>query len=385
MHVRVISWNMAGAKLPGRLAPPPHPVASRYIDAYSSVWTEQILPHLTVPPNEPEYPDIILLQECIGFTDHSDLPSGRWQSGRQILESIFTNYRAFFFPSVTSHEHPHPAKWEKYREGSGIKNFLPQYVDAQQGYGVCVLDPAKLRKLWIPSAAPSDASIGADVPEGDGSFHLCFERTHITTGAYLGDRDTEPRLAIMGRTFQESPNNNGRYINFLNVHLTTLKGERSGNVRINRRASRIRIQQIGLILENVMSAYQEAEKYRVSRRTADRGEDVWIIGGDFNATPDSEELTIVRRAGFVDGTPDKKLVDANNSSLDNQFGTKWSLKNPDQPASLLDYIFCGLELTTFPVGGVRTTHSRRPFRPMFADEHHDFETDHAMLFCSFDL
>jgi len=43
---------------------------------------------------------------------------------------------------------------------------------------------------------------------------------------YQGDRDTEPRLVVMGRCFRSSGNQRGRYINFLNLHLDTMRGER---------------------------------------------------------------------------------------------------------------------------------------------------------------
>src|ERR1043166_8303536 len=115
MQIRVMSWNMAGAKLLDKLSAPPNRVADEYVAAYGDVWQTGILPYLTVPNNVPDYPDLLLLQECIGFADHSQHPSGRWQSGSVILESIFRGYKAFFFPSVTSHENPHPEKWEKYK------------------------------------------------------------------------------------------------------------------------------------------------------------------------------------------------------------------------------------------------------------------------------
>jgi len=96
---------------------------------------------------------------------------------------------------------------------------------------------------------------------------------------------------------------NGRYVNFLNVHLTTLKGERVGNIRLNRKASERRLRQLDLILDNVISTYQEASAYRIPRQAYNGEDDVWILGGDFNAKPDSNEITLVKRMGFVDGNP----------------------------------------------------------------------------------
>ena len=63
MEIRVMSWNMAGAKLFDKLDSPPYDVASSYIKAYKYAWDKGIIGNLTVPPNPPKYPDVILLQE----------------------------------------------------------------------------------------------------------------------------------------------------------------------------------------------------------------------------------------------------------------------------------------------------------------------------------
>ncbi len=378
MEIKIMSWNMAGAKLLGKLDSPPNNVASSYIKAYGNVWEHSVKPYLSVPPNDPDYPDIILLQECIGFRDTQRKSSGRWQSGEHILQEVFRGYRCFFFPALSSFTNPHPRKWQKYREGSGIKEYLPDDIEAQQGYGICIRDDQRLRKIWVTDNSWENA----DVPRGD--YHLCFEEINTTTGLFLGDRDTEPRLVIMGRMKVGVQGVDGRYLNFINVHLTTLKGERVGNIRLNRKGSSLRQQQLDLILENVISAYSEEDAYRIPRISSARKEDIWIVGGDFNALLDSEELISVKRMGFVDGNPDKHLMDANRGSqYDNQIGTKWSLDNPDQPLTMADYILCGLERTTFPIGGIDTTNSRRPFRPVFGDK--EFETDHAVLYASFKI
>ncbi len=384
MRIRVMSWNMAGAKLLDKLAAPPDPVAAQYIAAYGEVWRTGIRQFLTVPGNQPEYPDVILLQECIGFEDHSPNPSGRWQTGSAILEGIFQGYRGFFFPSLSSRETPHPRKWEMYQRGCGVQNLLPDYVEGQQGYGICIRDPSQLRKLYIPYRDPTTAPSNADVPGGN-AYHLCFERTAISTGAYLGTRDTEPRLAIRGRLFIDSGAGEGRYINFLNVHLTTLSGERTGKIRINRRAAATRSQQVELILDNIVSAYQETAEYRVPPVAEDRKEDVWLMGGDFNATPDTDEIATVKRAGFVDGTTDKRLTDAYGTQLNHQIGTKWSLDDTTRPAIVLDYIFCGLERIAFPSGRLDCADSRPPYRPRFPGQFADFQPDHAVMFCSFNI
>lgn len=368
---------MAGAKLLGNLASPPNDAASDYIDAYNQVWNYSILPYLTPPGNETEYPDIILLQECIGFIKHSEQRSRRWNTGAEILASIFENYTTFFFPALSSYTHPHPKKWEQYRQGVIKGNYIPGDIEAQQGYGICVRDPSMLRKIWVPYE--DDIPEDSDDPQNERNYHLCFESVGLTTGAYLGNRDTEPRLAIRGRLKVPDANNQEfRYVNFINIHLTTLKGERTGSIRINNAASSVRMNQLNLILNNIISAYHESDKYRMPVYTSERKSDIWIVGGDFNSTEISNEIRLMNTSGFVDCIPDKRIVDATNQ-LQIQVGTKWSINNRRLPAIVLDYIMCGLERTSFPVNTVNTTNSRRPFRPRFPGNYEQFETDHALL------
>jgi hypothetical protein len=369
-----MSWNIAGAKLFEHLDPSPGPAAGSYITAFRDAWDGGIGPWLSNPHDDG--PDIILLQECIGFEDLSPAPTGRWQSGKTILEKIFPGYECFFFPSVTSHKNPHPGKWKRYEDGSEGDACIPDCVDAQQGYGICIKAGLGSRTLWIPHQDPCNVSADADLPDPDCSS--CFESIGFTPGLYLGSRDTEPRVVLMGRTRLESGGET-RYLNYLNVHLNTLTGEREGSIRLNRMASSSRLRQIDLILDNVVSAYQEASQYKMPASVTGGKEDVWIIGGDFNASYDAEEIEHIRRAGFVDAVPDKRIDDADlDSPYHNQVGTKWSLHSADTPAVVLDHIFCGLEYSTFPAGGIDISGSRRPYRPRF--DRTEFAPDHAVLY-----
>jgi Endonuclease/Exonuclease/phosphatase family len=379
MEVRIMSWNMAGAKLFEQLDPEPGPAAESYTAAFRKVWEKSIGPWLATPDHDE--PDIILLQECIGFEDHSASPSGRWQNGIAILEEIFSGYECFFFPAVTSHNNPHPGKWNRYAEGGAVVNFVPAHVDIQQGYGICVREGVSSRKLWVPWPDPKD--VPSDADRADPDCVSCFEPISITTGLYLGNRDTEPRIVIMGRAKLES-GGESRYLNYLNIHLNTLSGEREGNVRLNRSADASRTQQIELILDNVISAYQEATRYRMPEGMKHGERDIWIVGGDFNTTPDSAEIAMIRRAGFVDTIPDKSIQDANPvSTFQNRIGSKWSLGDTGNPPIVLDYIFCGLEQFTFPAGDLDVSGSKRPFIPGFDDL--AFASDHAVLFAKIRL
>jgi len=380
MKINVMTWNMAGAKLLKHFDSPPTNVAQTYIDQYRSAWTSSIIPYLSFPGPSADFPDIILLQECIGFVDTRPTPSGRWQSGKEILQSIFTGYECFFFPAFSSQKNHNPAKWNKFRIGSGIQYFLPDEIDAQQGYGVCVRDPNQLKRIWI-----DDKSITENTPSmidnSSSPYGFSFEAINLTTGMYLGNRDTEPRLAILGR-MKLSAGNDERYCNFINLHLTTLQGEREGNPKINRIGSEIRLQHLKVIVENIISAYQESTLYRIPRKTLNRKDDIWIVAGDFNATPESNELDLIRKSDFIDGNPDKRMIDQ-SGRFQNQIGTKISLRDKSSPPVVVDYIHCGLQGASFNTGGVGTSNSRRPFLVPFTDP--NFATDHAALFACFEI
>ena len=374
MDISIMSWNMAGAKLFEQLDAAPGPAAGRYTAAFGKAWEESIGDWLSSP--DQDQPDIILLQECIGFEDSSDTSSVRWQTGSVILSDIFSGYVCFFFAAVTSHNNPHPGKWNRFVEGGSVTNCVPAHIDIQQGYGICIRKGISSRKLWVPWINAKNMSADADIAEE--GCHSCFEPISITTGLYLGQRDTEPRLVIMGRAKLEHEGKN-RYLNYLNIHLNTLSGEREGNIRLNRHAGASRLKQIELILDNIVSAYQQTTRYRVTAGEDQSERDIWVIGGDFNTTPDSAEINLIRQSGFIDAIMDKRIEDANPESVfHNRIGSKWSLMDENTPAINVDYIFCGIEQYTFATDGLDTTGSRRPFRPYFEDP--AFASDHAVLF-----
>ncbi len=67
MEISIMSWNMAGAKLFEQLDSKPYPVARSYTAAFRKTWEDSIGVWLQTP--DQAQPDIILLQECIGFED----------------------------------------------------------------------------------------------------------------------------------------------------------------------------------------------------------------------------------------------------------------------------------------------------------------------------
>ncbi len=378
MKINIMSWNIAGAKVFGKLNPQPDTVAKDYIKEYHQVWENEVKNYFSSHVGSSNLPDIILLQECIGFIDNRvpDNISKRWISGKEILDSIFNDYECFFFPALSSTKNPHPRKWDKYRKGD---KYLPEFIEAQQGYGLCVKNKNMLRKLWTKNPLENehhDKDYELDTIENE-KYESCFQAIPISTGLYLGTRDTEPRLAILGR-MKLNPN---KYLNFVNLHLTTLKGEREGKIRINQQSSQIRMNQINLILNFIISAYQESDLYRINSNI--RNEDIWVVAGDFNSIPESQEISLMKEVGFIDGNVNKKLIAPELKHYNAKEGTKWSLDNENLPPIALDYIFCGIEKSSFTSGKINTTNSLQPFRPNFQDE--NYQSDHAVLYSVFEF
>ncbi len=398
MSIQTISWNLAGAKAlkNPELSNKNNAVTrssdvylQEYIDAYNRTWNSLL--------GGGRLPDIILLQECIGFRADRSLAS-KYPPGKDILYRIFTGsngneplslneYYCEFFPAISSDMNPHPGKWDKYRRevimNGKRQPYIPNDVVIEQGYGVCIRK-RRLRKIWIPLEKYRKEDAGIDIPESDGNneqYKLCFEVVNMSVGSFLGNRDTEPRLAVFGRCCFRGRKND-TYVNFINVHLTTLKGEREGSIRRNRLASEMRLGQLGLILDGIVSAYQESETWRVPRpRPGDAQDDIWIIGGDFNTTRESEEFRLMKSSGFLEAVSDYAITDEEgNAEIDGKEGTKWSIdKNQGVvgPPIVVDYIFYGITGTTYPKNKTPPT-TYAPRRPSFKG-FESFQSDHAVL------
>ena len=127
--------------------------------------------------------------------------------------------------------------------------------------------------------------------------YLNSEYVRLDSGLYTGNRDTEPRTANIYHFIIED-----RYILLVNLHLTTLKGEREGFPEKDFNGSQVRCSQIDIILNGVVSRYnswfsqQELVQYGK--------EPLWILCGDFNGTPDSPEINkILQMTGLDAGQP----------------------------------------------------------------------------------
>lgn len=242
-------------------------------------------------------PDVLILQEVV-----------RYEEGSEIKELIEVPQGYYFKSSIAinSIHQNHPLKWSGIRE----QGCWDKTCYLGQGNAILWKKELKHSSIWELDKACCIQS-----------ENITEEKVRIDTGLFTGYRDTEPRLSVVCHFVKE-----GRDIFIVNVHLTTLRGEREGLPAIDRRGSRVRQHQISVILEGIVSRYNEWRKDQQIEEPSQPP--LWILAGDFNATPDSEELQKLQEMSFLDIAPVKGL------------GTKRK-KSHNYPTITVDYIFAG--------------------------------------------
>ena len=256
-------------------------------------------------------PDVVCLQEIVQYEEN-----GMAKSCHEILDDI-QGYK--YFPSrlIDTEQFGAKAKWESVRRrgGWGENAFF------SQGNGFLVSDSCRYCPML---SLDNGANNNLDTEEYNDqrssqqsqSKKLSgVERVDLHPGLYFGNRNSEPRAAFVLHIVRPADPTNGQTdpldIFVVNLHLTTLKGERAGIPDIDEKASQIRLNQLKVVLDNCISQYNEwrnkkyvfsAEKpsSMIESDTKDRLNPVWILAGDFNFTPESAEYQYLTRRNFVD-------------------------------------------------------------------------------------
>lgn len=240
-------------------------------------------------------PDFILLQEIVKYKNID------------IIEAP-NDYNYTSTIAIDTKNNKHPVKWDQIiKEGNWSKS---DYLG--QGMGI----------LW-KSDIPHCHIWETNINNATHSKKLEMEKIHIETGLFVGDRDTEPRVIVVSHFILHE-----KHIFLVNIHLTTLRGEREGFPKKDEEGINIRLNQIGIILNGIVSRYNEWRNNLgiISDRRA-----LWFLVGDFNATPSSEEITRIKRRNFT--------------SLCRGY-TKRS-KDGGAPMITVDYIFAGPKYYSF--------------------------------------
>jgi hypothetical protein len=299
-------------------------------------------------------PHVVTLQEIVRYGKAG-------QKAEDIIDPI-KGYNYHSFPLIDSHRLSSRAKWNKVRKSGKWGDD----ISFSQGNAMLIRNDVHQFPVWDLAASSEnipkverplpvrDLAISSDnIPKVERAHYI--EQVNIESGLYFGDRNTEPRAALVThfiynplRKNAKSIDKNGKIqekngkpvdIFVINVHLTTLTMEREGIPEIDLEASKIRLSQLDIIFRGIISRYNIWKQQGYPERqvkpkkpqpgdTFKRFEPVWIIAGDFNFTPNSIEYKTIKRLNFIDVVPGK--------------GNGTKAKGAGNPATLtVDYIFAG--------------------------------------------
>lgn len=326
MKFTLLNWNIGGAKfLEEKTRDKRDKTREKINKALLTILTDRAM--------GPQ-PDVVTLQEIVRYKEPND------EKVKDILDEI-VGYSYFPFPLVDGNLLSSTAKWNKVKNGS---DWDPKTYFAQ-GNAFLIKNDSPHFPVWDLS--------NLDQPKPGTIRDHFIELVHLDSGLYFGDRNTEPRAALVAHFIydpEESSNSRGEAarkpidIFIINLHLTTLMMEREGVPEIDSLASRIRIAQLDVVFNGIVSRYncwrQSGYRDRGDRRdeksheTFKRHSPVWVIAGDFNFTEESAEYELIMRTNFIDTVPE----DGKHSRWGR--GTKASGVG-NNPTLTLDYIFAG--------------------------------------------
>ena len=243
--LQVVSFNIGGAR---KMRRPPHSHDRLAADVVYSL--RQII--------QPDQPTLIALQE----TGQAMVNGVQKDVGQGIARGLGAGYADGFAAEITMRHHPHPKQWNRpdwqgmtqAAEGNGIVANLPRQAWPQGSH-------KRAASPWTRSATISRATLYSS-----------------------GGRDTQPRNLIAA-----SLNYRGLPFYFLNTHLGTLTGEDRHDPTNDRsqQASQMRQAQIREILR-VIDELKQADQAQGQPERA------ILLAGDFNAKPDSPEMTLLQ-------------------------------------------------------------------------------------------
>lgn len=321
MKFTVLNWNIGGAKVLEQ--------KTRGEREEMRVRINEALRMLLTHREMGRQADVVCLQEIVRWQEPDDVQV------RDLIDGL-EGYNYFPFPLIDGRILSSKAKWNKVKRGSDW------HTDTKfaQGNGFLIKQDAPHFPVWDLSKL--------DAPRPPGTHFV--EKVHLDSGLYFGDRNTEPRAALVAHfIYDPSPKGKGADrkpldIFVVNVHLTTLTMEREGVPEIDNLASEIRAAQLGVVFNGIVSRYNSwrqsgypergAARVCALHETCERHSPVWIIAGDFNFTEDSAEYASIKRMNFIDTVPQAgKRSGTGNGTKAKGIG--------NNPTLTLDYVFAG--------------------------------------------
>lgn len=345
-RIKVLNWNIGGAKyleklscykengsLKENVTAPENWQPGRGRDVeYREQYKHALMAALRRLCRQCE-PDVVTLQEVVQYSTDGDS-----QKPEHIIDEI-KGYHYMSFRLIDTEQFSARPKWSKVIQKGGWRTN-PNRPFFAQGNGFLVKDTCEHYPLW---SLPKGSTCHGEYPDNISRSreHIVrAERVDLQTGLYFGDRNTEPRVALVLHLML-SPGGKPLDVFVINLHLTTLGGEREGIPEIDEKASTERLEQLRVVLDGIVSRYNEWRRngYRVGDRkyefrekldTADpkeRHNPIWVIAGDFNFTRTSAEYQYLRRRNFMD------LIRGDDSTKSSGLGK--------DPTLVVDYVFAG--------------------------------------------
>lgn len=379
LDFNIINWNIGGAKYLQLKSDPtykipngdlPHNLNPRCREEFR-YRLEFALWSLIHARNRPH---AVTLQEVVQFE-----ASGKHQLPENLINPEFFDnlgYRFHFFPLIDTRKFSSRAKWNKVKE-EGVWEDCAYFA---QGNAILVRKDIHLFPVWsIPvkgltldeylayyrrNGAKDYDDVSEDGVCDDNIPPVCRPGAHrdierasevvyVERGLYFGDRNTEPRAAIVTHIVlyndPDDPDNPDKQLErpldlfIVNTHLTTLSHEREGIPAKDEEARNRRVKQLDIVFNDIVSRYNSwkqekgyklrEEKYPVNSEieTTERYRPVWVVAGDFNFTPQSTEYEYIKQRNFMD------LVNYNEAI---QPPTK-AKGLGNEPSLILDYVFGG--------------------------------------------
>jgi endonuclease/exonuclease/phosphatase family metal-dependent hydrolase len=285
-----------------------------------------------------QYPQIITLQEIVEYR----APGKLKDETVKLIDIDFINgeqknrYRYFPCVLIDSHTYSAKSKWKQIIKKGGWD--AGTYF--AQGSAFLIREDLYNNHFPVCDLAAYCKSRQEE--------HV-IEPARLNSGLYLGDRDTEPRSALVTH-FIFNPEGNPKPLDIfvVNIHLTTIMKERERIPEVDLKAAEIRMDQIEKIFKDIISRYDMwkeqgflecGEKRNFENWETDkRHQPLWILAGDFNFTPASREYETILKMNFVDVVPEKKLA-TKARGLGNT------------PALTVDYVFAGPTCISMNIAG----------------------------------
>lgn len=300
------------------------------------------------------YPDVITLQEVVKFgetlataeeTQRNAMDIIKVDDMKNMLDDHGFAYTYNMFPLIDTLTVSNQDKWDKVKKLGGWDDntYFAQgnSILIKTFPGVYPIYPVwSLKKNnKIPPKKFGDAIGDVNEIHPNKQEHM-IEKVNLDSGLYFGDRDTEPRAALIAHIILNPNGKDEKPLDIfvVNLHLTTIMKEREGIPQKDKEATEIRLVQLDTIFNGIVSRYNLWKQNGYPNRGEDREIDanetkkrnnpVWILAGDFNFTQESEEYERIMRMNFIDLVPNK--------------GSGTKAKGVGENASLtLDYIFAG--------------------------------------------